>query len=132
MTTTGLDPRYDDANNPDWYCVHGQYTGSPWGGDFLCGMCESGITNLVTCATCEVKLWLQHEQRVVNGYPSVERWKEARFMRQVIADIRASDTGMTNSIRNVILDTIKRIKADTPVRDHNISMSDAEWEEMNA
>ena len=35
MTTTGLDPRYDDANNPDWYCVHGQYTGSPWGADFL-------------------------------------------------------------------------------------------------
>jgi|10_taG_2_1085330.scaffolds.fasta_scaffold02393_7 hypothetical protein len=100
-------------------CVHGMNLGTSGGADFMCGDCESGFTKRVECDTCGDVLWLQHEQRVVNCYPSVERWKEARFMRETIADIRASDTGMTNLIRRVILDTIKRIKMDTSVRDHN-------------
>ena len=113
-------------------CVHGMNLGTPGGADFMCGMCESGITNLVTCATCEVKLWLQHEQRIVNCYPSVERAREAMFFREQIATIRASDDGMTQRTRRLILDVIGRIKYHTSVRDHNISMSDAEREEMNA
>lgn len=24
------------------YCRHGTYIGTPWGGDFMCGLCESG------------------------------------------------------------------------------------------
>ena len=100
-------------------CVHGMNLGTSGGADFMCGECESGFTNGQVCLVCGETLWLQHGMWVVNCYPSVKRWKEARFMRETIADIRASDTGMTNSIRRVILDTIKRIKADTQVRDHN-------------
>jgi hypothetical protein len=56
--------------------------------------------------------------RIVNCYPSVKRWKEARFFREQITEIRANE-GMTNSARWFILDMIGRIKANTPVRDHN-------------
>jgi hypothetical protein len=29
---------------PDHYCEHGNYIGSPYGADILCGWCEDGIS----------------------------------------------------------------------------------------
>ena len=99
-------------------CVHGMNLGTSGGADFMCGECESGFTERVTCDTCGDVMWLQEGQRIVNCYPSVKRWKEARFFREQITEIRANE-GMTNSARWFILDMIGRIKANTPVRDHN-------------
>jgi hypothetical protein len=38
------DPLFDedDLANPNYRCVHGTFIGNPYGGDYLCGRCESG------------------------------------------------------------------------------------------
>jgi hypothetical protein len=38
------DPLFDEEDlvNPDYRCVHGTFIGNPYGGDYLCGWCESG------------------------------------------------------------------------------------------
>ena len=72
-------------------CVHGMNLGTSGGADFMCGECESGFTERVTCDTCDDVMWLQEGQRIVNCYPSVKRWKEARFFREQITEIRAND-----------------------------------------
>ena len=38
------DDRYDwDRNDRRQYCPHGNFIGSPWGPDLLCGACEDGL-----------------------------------------------------------------------------------------
>jgi len=32
----------DDLSNTDFRCKHGTFIGNPYGGDYLCGWCESG------------------------------------------------------------------------------------------
>jgi hypothetical protein len=38
------DPLYDDDDllHDENYCRHGTFTGNPYGGDYMCGWCESG------------------------------------------------------------------------------------------
>jgi hypothetical protein len=38
------DPFYDDDDllHDENYCRHGTFTGNPYGGDYMCGWCESG------------------------------------------------------------------------------------------
>ena len=38
------DPFFDesDLDRPDYYCRHGNFTGNPYGADYMCGWCESG------------------------------------------------------------------------------------------
>lgn len=40
------DPLFDeeDLNNPDFRCPHGTFIGNPYGADYMCGACESGIS----------------------------------------------------------------------------------------
>jgi hypothetical protein len=51
----GSDPFRDeeDLNNPNYYCEHGNFTGNPFGGDYLCGWCESGATKAEFEAYCD-------------------------------------------------------------------------------
>jgi hypothetical protein len=41
--TTNSDPLFDedDLTVPEFYCKHGKFIGNPYGGDYLCGWCES-------------------------------------------------------------------------------------------
>lgn len=43
---SAYDPMFneEDLTEPDYYCEHGTFTGNPYGGDYLCGWCESGAT----------------------------------------------------------------------------------------
>lgn len=34
-----------DADGRGYYCKHGVFVGNPFGGDYLCGYCESGISD---------------------------------------------------------------------------------------
>lgn len=39
------DPLFDpsDLAKPDYRCAHDNFTGNPYGADYMCGMCESGL-----------------------------------------------------------------------------------------
>ena len=42
-----IDPSTDDGRWGGDYCVHGVYVGTPGGADYLCGLCEDGLTFFV-------------------------------------------------------------------------------------
>jgi hypothetical protein len=125
MTTTGLDPRYDDANNPDWYCVHGQYTGSPWGGDFLCGMCESGQTERITCGDCDFARWGEHGEKFVTCEPNAERDEEAQDFHAMRKEFMAR--GDYAKHRKWLRDALSRSRAETPKRVHTYLHAKDMW-----
>ena len=82
MTGLGLDPRYDDADDLSNYCIHGNYTGTPWGADFLCGMCEDGLTRIVTCTECGFATWGTIGESFSSCEPNPERRSKAKFLRE--------------------------------------------------
>ena len=42
------DPSTDDGRWGGSYCVHNHYIGTPGGADFMCGLCEDGLTYFVS------------------------------------------------------------------------------------
>jgi hypothetical protein len=46
MPSQATDPLFDesDLDNPAYYCVHGTFTGNPYGADYLCHYCEMGYS----------------------------------------------------------------------------------------
>lgn len=51
MENGEVDPRYleydGDLADPDQRCQHGTFIGSPWGPDYMCGLCEMGYNTWV-------------------------------------------------------------------------------------
>jgi len=116
MTGLGLDPRYDDANNPDWYCVHGRYTGNSWGADFLCGMCEDGYDQRITCGDCGFWTWGMYGEKFLTCEPNPERKEKAQEYRNVRN--RAKWEGEYASLHANIRKLIAWEKGYTPRRVH--------------
>lgn len=40
-----IEPDAQDYASDRDYCRHGRYVGNPWGADYMCGYCESGISD---------------------------------------------------------------------------------------
>ena len=128
MATTGLDPRYDDANNPDWHCVHGQYTGNSWGGDFLCGMCEDGIDQRITCGDCGFWTWGMHGEKVLECVPNPERIKQAQGYREVRN--RAKSEGEYANLHENIRQLIAWEQGYTPRRVHRYRHRESQFNDL--
>ena len=41
-----VDLREDELSDKDNYCIHGNFTGSPDGADYLCGLCEASADRM--------------------------------------------------------------------------------------
>lgn len=39
-----IEPDFQDYATDNNYCIHGQYIGTPWGADYICGYCEDGVS----------------------------------------------------------------------------------------
>ena len=128
MTGLGLDPRYDDANNPDWYCVHGQYTGNSWGADFLCGMCEDGYTQRITCGDCGFWTWGMHGEKVLECVPNPERIKQAQGYREVRN--RAKSEGEYANLHANIRQLIAWEQGYTPRRVHKYRHRESQFNDV--
>ena len=58
-----------DLSDPSQRCEHGTFTGSWWGPDYMCGMCESGVSQedvLESCVAAAIRA-KEHFQRLVFG-----------------------------------------------------------------
>ena len=123
MTGLGLDPRYDDASNPDWYCVHGQYTGNSWGADFLCGMCEDGLTQVIACADCGFTTWGKYDEKFSSCDPNPKRVELAKGFRKARNEYIAagSYTRLSSMLRQAI--TLQQKDPYMGKRIHNVTES---------
>ena len=128
MATTGLDPQYDDANNPDWHCVHGQYTGNSWGGDFLCGMCEDGIDQRITCGDCGFWTWGMHGEKVLACMPNPERTEQAQEYRNVRN--RAKSEGEYANLHENIRQLVAWEQGYTPRRVHRYRHRESQFNDL--
>ena len=128
MATTGLDPQYDDANNPDWHCVHGQYTGNSWGGDFLCGMCEDGIDQRITCGDCGFWTWGMHGEKVLACVPNPERTEQAQEYRKVRNE--AKSKGEYAKLHSNIRELIAWEQGYTPRRVHRYRHRESQFNDL--
>jgi len=128
MTGLGLDPRYDDANNPDWHCVHGQYTGNSWGADFLCGMCEDGIDQRITCGDCGFWTWGMHGEKVLECVPNPERIKQAQGYREVRN--RAKSEGEYANLHENIRQLVAWEQGYTPRRVHRYRHRESQFNDL--
>ena len=128
MATTGLDPRYDDANNPDWYCVHGQYTGNSWGGDFLCGMCEDGYDQRITCGDCGFWTWGMYGEKVLACVPNPERTEQAQEYR--IVRNRAKSEGEYANLHANIRQLVAWEQGYTPRRVHRYRHRESQFNDL--
>ena len=128
MTELGLDPRYDAANNPDWYCVHGKYTGNSWGADFLCGMCEDGFTQRITCGDCEFWTWGMHGEKVLECVPNPERIEQAQEYRKVRN--RAKSEGEYAKLHANIRQLVAWEQGYTPRRVHRYRHRDSQFNDV--
>lgn len=60
-----------DLSDPSQRCEHGTFTGSWWGPDYMCGMCESGVSQedvLESCVAAAIRA-KDHFLRLVFGLP---------------------------------------------------------------
>ena len=128
MATTGLDPQYDDANNPDWHCVHGQYTGNSWGGDFLCGMCEDGIDQRITCGDCGFWTWGMRGEKVLACVPNPERTEQAQEYRKVRNE--AKSEGEYANLHENIRQLIAWEQGYTPRRVHRYRHRESQFNDL--
>ena len=129
MTGLGLDPRYDDANNPDWHCVHGQYTGNSWGADFLCGMCEDGYTQRIDCSDgCGFWTWGMHGEKVLACVPNPERTKQAQEYR--IVRNRARWEGEYANLHAHLRELVAWEQEYTPRRVHRYRHRDSQFNDV--
>jgi len=128
MATTGLDPQYDDANNPDWHCVHGQYTGNSWGADFLCGMCEDGIDQRITCGDCGFWTWGLHGEKVLACVPNPERIEQAQEYRKVRN--RAKSEGEYANLHENIRQLVAWEQGYTPRRVHRYRHRESQFNDL--
>ena len=128
MATTGLDPQYDDANNPDWHCVHGQYTGNSWGGDFLCGMCEDGIDQRITCGDCGFWTWGMRGEKVLACVPNPERIEQAQEYRNVRN--RAKSEGEYANLHENIRQLVAWEQGYTPRRVHRYRHRESQFNDL--
>jgi hypothetical protein len=128
MATTGLDPQYDDANNPDWYCVHGQYTGNSWGGDFLCGMCEDGIDQRIACGDCGFWTWGMRGEKVLACVPNPERIEQAQEYRNVRN--RAKSEGEYANLHENIRQLVAWEQGYTPRRVHTYRHRESQFNDL--
>ena len=128
MTGLGLDPRYDDANNPDWHCVHGKYTGNSWGADFLCGMCEDGYTQRIDCSDgCGFWTWGMHGEKVLECVPNPERIEQAQEYRKVRNE--AKSEGEYAKLHSNIRELISWEQGYTPRRVHKYRHRESQFSE---
>ena len=128
MATTGLDPQYDDANNPDWHCVHGQYTGNSWGGDFLCGMCEDGIDQRITCGDCGFWTWGMRGEKVLACVPNPERIEQAQEYRKVRNE--AKSEGEYANLHENIRQLVAWEQGYTPRRVHRYRHRESQFNDL--
>ena len=128
MATTGLDPQYDDANNPNWHCVHGQYTGNSWGGDFLCGMCEDGIDQRITCGDCGFWTWGMRGEKVLACVPNPERTEQAQEYRKVRNE--AKSEGEYANLHENIRQLIAWEQGYTPRRVHRYRHRESQFNDL--
>ena len=128
MATTGLDPQYDDANNPDWHCVHGQYTGNSWGGDFLCGMCEDGIDQRITCGDCGFWTWGMRGEKVLACVPNPERTEQAQEYRKVRNE--AKSEGEYANLHENIRQLVAWEQGYTPRRVHRYRHRESQFNDL--
>ena len=128
MATTGLDPRYDDANNPNWHCVHGQYTGNSWGGDFLCGMCEDGIDQRITCGDCGFWTWGMRGEKVLACVPNPERTEQAQEYRKVRNE--AKSEGEYANLHENIRQLVAWEQGYTPRRVHRYRHRESQFNDL--
>lgn len=91
-TTNTTDPLYDpsDRDVAEFHCKHGTFTGNPYGGDYLCGWCESGEEPLTQRERAEDDL-----VRVERAYDELVKGLEAtaqKHPRLRWAMIRCAET----------------------------------------
>jgi hypothetical protein len=128
MSGLGLDPRYDDASNPDWYCVHGQYTGNSWGADFLCGMCEDGYTQRITCGDCGFWTWGMYGEKVLACVPNPERTEQADEYRKVRN--RAKSEGEYANLHAHLRELVAWEQGYTPKRVHRYRHRESQFNDL--
>lgn len=84
----GYDADHDD---PAQYCVHGNWVGSWWGPDYLCGYCEDGVS-VAGARYIEAQRRWRHAKAQIKHLKAwyrftVELWDEPK-MRQNGQDVR--------------------------------------------